>query len=283
MAQKFAFITGVSSGIGFGLYQSFLEAGYITIGTVRNPSDAQKLAHKSNSNSHILVFDVQNIEHMNEEMEKISHILNENRLDILINNAGIAVPGPLELLTEHEFEQQLDVNVKAVRRITNKLLPYLKVDKPGRIINISSISGLFNSPFNGAYCISKHALESMTEIYRRELMSFGVQVVSIQPGPIKTEIWKKNIGSLNKYFDSEYGPILKKADKMIENSEKNALPVEDVIRLVWRIINTKNPRINYLIHKKKWTFLFLIKIIPNKWVDKLVAKTLKNSDQYRPV
>jgi len=283
MQQKFVFITGVSSGIGYGLYHSFVNAGYVTIGIVRNPSDAQKLRQTSSENGHILVFDVQNIEHMNLELEKITHILSENKLDILINNAGIAVPGPLELLTEHEFELQLDVNVKSVRRITNKLLPYLKVAQSGKIINISSVSGLFNSPFNGAYCISKHALESMTEIYRRELMAFGVQVVSVQPGPIKTEIWKKNIGSLNKYFNSDYSQILKKADKMIENSEKNALPVEDVIKLIWRIIKTKNPKTNYLIHKKKWSFLFLIKFIPSKWVDKLVAKTLKSSDRYRPV
>ena len=224
-------ITGVSSGIGRASLDLLHEKGYHIFGSVRNQADADKLSKIYPDRFTPLVFDVQN----HDEVVRASKVVFEHceTLAGLINNAGIAIPGPLEHLSEKQFEKQLDVNLKSIRRITNLFLPLLGAKlnaskPPGRIINISSVSGLFNSPYNGAYSISKHALESMTDIYRRELRRYGIKVIAIEPGPIKTEIWKKNLNKMDEFKDSDYYEVLQKADKIIEKTEHSALPVENV-------------------------------------------------------
>jgi NAD(P)-dependent dehydrogenase (short-subunit alcohol dehydrogenase family) len=284
--MKNIFITGVSTGIGYDALTSLVSRGYFVIGTVRKPEDADKLKKEFGDKCIILVFDVRDVETSMAEISTVIPKMEKEGLYCLINNAGIAIPGPLQHITEDEFEQQMDVNVKSVRRITNTFLPYLGTDKkyePGKIINISSVSGLFNSPYNGSYCISKHALESMTDVYRRELAMFGIRVSAIQPGPTKTEIWNKSKGTLDRFKDTVYGELLSSADKMIENAEKSAFDVKVVTDIIIDIIQSKQPKTRYLIHRKKFLFRMLAFYLPDKFVDKMIAKTLAKKDNYRPV
>ena len=279
-------ITGVSTGIGRASLDLLHEKGYHIFGSVRNQADADKLSKIYPDRFTPLRFDVQN----HDEVVKASKVVFEQceTLVGLINNAGIAIPGPLELLSEEQFEKQLDVNVKSIRRITNLFLPLLgtkpgSAKQPGRIINISSVSGLFNSPFNGAYSISKHALESMTDIYRRELRRYGIKVIAIEPGPIKTEIWKKNLNKMDEFKDSDYYEVLQKADKIIENAERNALPVENVSRLVAKCLTVSRPKTRYIVHKHKFAFRLMAYYLPDKITDWLVHKTLTSSNRHRPI
>jgi NAD(P)-dependent dehydrogenase (short-subunit alcohol dehydrogenase family) len=284
--MKNIFITGVSTGIGYDALTSLVSRGCFVIGTVRKSEDADKLKKEFGDKCIILIFDVRDVDKCTAEIKKVIPKLEKEGLFCLINNAGIAIPGPLQHITEDEFEQQMDVNVKSVRRITNILLPFLGTDKkytPGKIINISSVSGLFNSPYNGSYCISKHALESMTDVYRRELAMFGIRVSAIQPGPIKTEIWNKSKGTLDRFKDTVYGELLSSADKMIENAEKSAFDVKVVTDIIINILQSKQPKTRYLIHRKKFLFRMLAFYLPDKFVDKLIAKTLAKKDNYRPV
>lgn len=284
--MEIVFITGVSTGIGYHAMETLCGLGYHIIGSVRKEEDAKSILARFPDKVTILTFDVRDVEKCKSEIGTIIPMLEKNGLTCLINNAGVAMPGPIQYLADEDFEAQLDVNVKSVRRITNILLPFLGTDKKyqaGRIINISSVSGLFNAPFNGAYCISKHALESMTDIYRRELAMFGIKVIAIQPGPILTAIWSKNLGTLDKFKDTEYGSILSKADKMIENAEKSAFEVDDISQLIVKILRSKDPKTRYLVHRKKTQFKLLAHYLPDKWVDKLVAKTMASGDNYRPV
>ena len=284
--MKNIFITGVSTGIGYDALTSLVSRGYFVIGTVRKSEDADKLKKEFGDKCIILIFDVRDVETSMAEISTVIPKMEKEGLYCLINNAGIAIPGPLQHITEDEFEQQMDVNVKSVRRITNILLPYLGTDKkyePGKIINISSVSGLFNSPYNGSYCISKHALESMTDVYRRELAMFGIRVSAIQPGPIKTEIWNKSKGTLDRFKDTDYGELLSSADKMIENAEKSAFDVKVVTDIIIKILQSKQPKTRYLIHRKKFLFRMLAFYLPDKLVDKMIAKTLAKKDNYRPV
>lgn len=280
------FITGVSSGIGYDAMQTLISKGYHVIGTVRQENDARQIKDTFGVSCTILVFDVTDAAACQSQIGSIIPMLQQDGLHALINNAGIAVPGPLQHLTDGEFLHQLEVNVMAVRRITNILLPYLGTDKryrPGRIINISSVSGLFNSPFNGAYCISKHALESMTDVYRRELAMFGIKVMAIEPGPIKTEIWRKSKGTLDRFKETPYGEVLSSADKMIENAEKSALDVRVISKIITDIVEDKSYQTRYLVHRKPLLFKLLAYYLPDKWADKLIAKTLAKKDNYRPV
>lgn len=286
MQNKYIFITGISSGIGYHIAQTLAGKGFHIIGSVRNSKDASRIKHELGERLTVLIFDVTDIETTRKEIESVFPMLEKEGLSVLINNAGAAVPGPMQYLPEEDFLRQMDINVYAVRRITNLLLPYLGVSKkytPGKIINISSVSGLFNTPYNGAYCISKHALESMTDIYRRELKIFGIQVSAIEPGPIKSKIWKKNKGALDKFLDTEYGHILAKADKIIENSEKSALDTSVISQLIVKIIESDKPATRYLVHRKKWMFKLLAHYLPDKWVDHLIHKSMTKKDKFRPV
>lgn len=284
--SKTIFITGVSSGIGFDAAVTLVRQGYKVIGTVRKTGDADRIKSLLGDNFVPLVFDVTDREACQRQISSVFHLLEADGLFALINNAGMTIAGPLEILPDDEFESVMDVNVFAVRRITNLLLPYLGTNsryQPGKLINISSVSGLFNSPFNGSYCISKHALESMTDIYRRELSMFGISVTAIEPGPVKSEIWAKNKGTLARFADSAYGQILSKADKMIENAEKSAFATRVISDLIINILQNPNPDTRYLVHRKKWMFRLLSHWLPDRMADRLVQKAMSQGDNYRPV
>lgn len=283
--MKIAFVTGVSTGIGLDAIKRLHSSGYGIIGTVRNEIDKKRILGILPS-ANILVFDVTDIKGMEREFQHVKTLLEKHGLALLINNAGMAVPGPLQYIPEDQFDLQLDVNVKAVRRITNLLLPYLGVDtrfEPGQIINISSVSGIFTAPFNAAYSVSKYALEALSDGYRRELSNVGIKVSIIEPGPIKTEIWKKNLGQLDPYLETEYGNVLKSADKIIENAEKSALPVSAVTNVIMKIVTSNKPKERYLVHAKPLLFKLFSRWFPTSLQDKLVAKTFKKGDKHRPI
>lgn len=284
--HKYIVITGVSTGIGRDTLRLLHKKGYYIFGSVRKKTDANKLSLTYPKRFTPLVFDVQDHNAVAEAAKVVFDTC--GALYALINNAGIAVPGPLQHISEEDFERQMDTNLKAVRRITNLFLPLLGASShsntlPGRIINISSVSGLFNSPFNGAYSISKHALESMTDIYRRELRRYGIKVIAIEPGPIKTHIWQKNLNSMEQYAETDYFDVLQMADKMIENAEKSALPVSKISKLILKCLTKKHPKTRYIVHRNRFVFKLLAYYLPDKLVDWFIHKTLKSGNKHRPI
>ena len=284
--KKNIVITGVSSGIGRDAFRLLHHKGYHIYGSVRKEADAKSLTEAYPKGFTPLIFDVQD----QVAVTKAAKIVFDScdRIDALINNAGIAVPGPLQFVSEADFEKQMDVNLKSVRRITNTFLPLLGAapdfkGAPGRIINISSISGLFNAPFNGVYSISKHALESMTDVYRRELRRYGIKVMAIEPGPIKTKIWGKNLNSMKPFADTDYNDILQKANQMIENTEKNALPVTRTSTVILKCITKKHPKTRYIVHKNAFIFKIVANYLPDKLVDWFIHRSLSKGNRHRPV
>lgn len=287
--MPYAVITGISSGIGLDATRMLIENGFHVFGTVRKVSDKQALLKQFPEHLDIIMMDVTEDEAIDSGMKYVQEQIGDSAINVLINNAGVAVPGPLMYMTDEEFFHQINVNVLAVRKLTNAFLPMLGFQEdfphpPGKIINISSVSGLFNNPFNGAYSISKHALESMNDVYRRELLKFGIDVIAIEPGPIKTKIWNKNIGGLDKYKDSLYGDLLKNADRMIKQAEAGALPVEHISNLILKILKSNKPKTRYMVHRKPLLFKIFSKWLPDRMQDRLVWKTLNKKDgKYRPV
>ena len=284
--KKNIIITGVSSGIGRDALRLLHQKGYHIFGSVRKETDAKLLIEAYPQGFTPLIFDVQDQDAVSQAAKVVYDTC--DRIDALINNAGIAVPGPLQFVSEADFEKQMDVNLKSVRRITNTFLPLLGTapdfkGPPGRIINVSSISGLFSSPFNGVYSISKHALESMTDVYRRELRCYGIKVVAIEPGPIKTKIWGKNLNSMAQFADTDYYDILQKADKMIENTEKNALPVARTSNVILKCITKKHPKTRYIVHKNAFVFKIVANYLPDKLVDWFIHRSLSKGNRHRPV
>jgi len=282
------FITGVSSGIGLAATKTLITNGFMVYGTVRSESDKLRLESEMGENFKALICDITDDAALDSSIETLKKYLNGEQIYCLVNNAGIAVPGPLNMVSDQGFFHQINVNLIATRKVTNHIIPIM--DQSGqkqspRIIFISSISGIFAAPFNGPYCISKHALECMIDIYRRELKYMNIKVVGIQPGPIKTEIWRKTVGSFDKFKGGIFDSIIEKADKIIQKTEKTALNVNTVSDCILNIVQKQNPKIRYMIHKNKTLFKLMSYYMPSKWLDSLIWKNLstKNPDKYRPV
>ena len=280
--MKNILITGVSTGIGYDAVRHFLDQGYRVFGSVRKDNDKLRLESEFPSNFVCLQFDVVDVEKIKQAAEEVKTLLAGDSLTALVNNAGYALAGPMALLSDDAFRKQIEVNVFGVRTVTNAFLPLLGAQKnfngkPGKVINISSISGIFNSPMNGAYCVTKHALESMAEVYRRELMIYGIQFSSIQPGPIQSKLWDKNDDTLDEYFDTEYGNMARNTAKIIDTAQQQAQPASVISNLIEKIINKKKPKLSYVVHSNKLQVFFLTRIFPSRMVDYLIFKSLNKS------
>ncbi|NNE27585.1 MAG: SDR family NAD(P)-dependent oxidoreductase [Saprospiraceae bacterium] len=288
MTKDIVFITGVSSGIGYHTCKTLIKNDYSVVGSVRSEEDKARLLKEMGSDFHCLVFDVTDYKAIDKAMEELDQLLKGRSIRYLINNAGIAVPGPLEFIDDEDFQNQIQVNLIAVRYITNSILkrmPKNEIQNKAKIIFISSVSGIFAAPFNGAYCISKHALECMIDIYRRELMIYDIDCISIQPGPIKTRIWSKTMGKFEPFKQTVYANIANKADKILEHSEKHALPVERVTNRILKILNLKRPKTRYIVHTNSFGLKLLANWLPDRFVDRLIWNNLNKADSntYRPV
>jgi len=181
-------------------------------------------------------------------------------------------------MDDEKFRYQMEVNLFAVRIVTNVFLPLLKGNRKnkvqgGKIIMISSISGVFNTPFNGAYCVSKHAMESLAEIYRRELMMYNIDVVSIQPGPIESSLWNKNIDKYPEYDGTDYEQLLYKSNKVMKAAKRNALPARVISKLIHKIL-TKRTKLAFVVNRNWLLTVLFIKFMPARWVDKIFYKQL---------
>jgi NAD(P)-dependent dehydrogenase (short-subunit alcohol dehydrogenase family) len=275
--MKHILITGVSTGIGYDAVRFLLEKGYYVFGSVRKEEDKIKLEADFPNNFSALIFDVTNKDQLNAGLAQVKVELNGAHLCALVNNAGLAVAGPLQLLSEEKFRQQMEVNLFGAWQVTNAFLPLLGAYKgftgtPGKIINISSLSGIFNTPFIGAYCISKHAMESMGEVYRRELMLYGIDVVSIQSGPIASKIWEKNIKKTNEFVDSDYSTMMTKVDRIMKSAQRRALPAEVISKLIYKILSTKKPKCSYIVNSNKLRTIIMVKYLPSRVVDGFIKK-----------
>ena len=277
--MKNIFITGVSTGIGYDAVKHFLQLGYRVFGSVRSDADAARLTQEFPTNFTCLQFDVVDVESIGLAIEKVQAQLGDESLTALVNNAGYALAGPMALLSDTAFRKQMEVNVYGARNVINAALPLLGgtsdfKGEPGKVINISSISGIFNTPMNGAYCVSKHALESMAEVYRRELMIYGIRFSSIQPGPIESQLWEKNDDTLNEYFDTDYGNMAKNTSKIVHAGKRSALPASVISNLIQKIIDSKSPRLSYVVHRNKFRVFALTRMLPKIVVDQLIYKHL---------
>lgn len=274
------FITGVSSGIGLAIAEYFLsKERYHVFGTVRQKSDAQSVKKKLGLNFTPILMDV-----TDESSIKLAYTSLKNQcrdgISLLVNNAGIAVAGPLKHITAADLKKQLDVNLIGVLTVTNTFLPLLGGDldskyPPGKIMNVSSVSGLFNAPFIGPYCISKHALESLSDVYRRELSIYGIKVILIEPGPTKSEIWAKTNDISDKYLDTDYGEIWKTMTKTVEKTEKRAIPARQLAEKIYKVYKKRNPAARYIVTKNKfanWCFFYLV---PTTIKDYFIKASLK--------
>ena len=276
--MKSVVITGTSTGIGYQTSKTLIASGYRVFGSVRTNEDADRVAMELGKNFIPLVFDVTDEQAVKESVSKVSALLDNQTLAGLINNAGIAVFGAVQNLTE--FKHQFDVNLLGVFHCTQAYMDLLGADKdrhgaPGKIINISSISGELAMPFMSAYNMSKFGLEGFSEALRRELMIFGIDVVVVAPGPIKTPIWTKvdKVGMLKRYDNSAYRKVSSKMVRFAEALEKKGVPTEVVAQRILTILTNSKSKTRYRIDAQ-WFQNALLSLLPKRTSDKMIAKQM---------
>ena len=279
--SNYLVITGVSTGIGLELTRQFIAKGYHVFGSVRKVEDAERLQAALGDSFTALLFDVTDYPAIEKAVAVVEEKVGEQGLAGLINNAGIAVGGPALHVDIKDFEYQFQVNVFGLIRCTQLFAPLLGAREnhqtlPGRIINIGSVSGKLGMPFVSPYVGSKFAVEGLSDSLRRELLIYGIDVILIGPGPIKTPIWKKSMDPmLDKFRNSVYHPIMKKSqEKFMEPSIERALSSEKVARIIHREFErAKSParRVNVGQRFKNWT---IPNLLPARVLDKVLGKVL---------
>jgi len=274
-------VTGVSTGIGKAIVEELLNAEFIVIGSVRNISDADNLKEQYKENFFPVKFDVtkkEEIENAKVEVEKILSAKN-SYLSCVINNAGIALGGPVRYLDVDVFRKQFEVNFFGLIEVTKVFLDLLiknnNYTMKNKIINIGSISGKRSYPFVGPYTASKHALEGFSDALRRELLIHEVDVVLIQPGPIRTPIWDKapNIED-NPFLNTEYEIPLRKFNKGYIKLGINGFSPTVIGKRIVKVMNTNKPKARYVITPKIFKNYLIPGFLPDRWVDRLTGKML---------
>jgi NAD(P)-dependent dehydrogenase (short-subunit alcohol dehydrogenase family) len=248
-------ITGVSSGIGLGMARTFLSRGHRVFGSVRSPDKAEELRRTLGANFDPLVFDVCHPHEIERAEATLRTLLPEGRLDAVINNAGYAEIGPLLHVEPDALARQLDALVVGQLRVTQRFFRYLAApgQTPGKIINISSISGVDASPFFGCYVAAKHALEGLSKTLREEVRRYGVAVVVVAPGNIATEIWgKQRSDLLEPYRQTDYFAALQQRLAWIAaDAIPNAMSVEEFASALYDVYADPTPANRYTIIKGK--------------------------------
>lgn len=276
--QKSAVVTGASTGIGRAIAAALAGAGWRVFGSVRKEADAASLKAELGAPFTPLVFDVTDKAAIARGAETVRAALGDATLGGLVNNAGIAVGGPLRYIPLEDLEHQIDVNIYGPLRVTQAFLPMLGADRtykgaPGKIINMSSVAGKLASPFMAPYAISKHGLEALSDSLRRELLIHGIDVIVIGPGAISTPIWAKaDEINVDQYKNTEYFDILGRMRALMQDVGNAGLPADAVGKLVLDIFNNPRPKARYAILKNKFRMWTLPNLLPKRVVDGFLAK-----------
>jgi len=280
-------VTGVSTGIGWGIMKILIQRGFRVFGSVRKTQDAERLSKEFGERFIPLFFDVTDEAAVQVAAQQVREQLNGETLFGLVNNAGIAVPGPLMYLPADDFRHQLEVNLVSVLIVTKAFVHLLGSDrsirgKPGRIINISSVGGQFGGPFLGAYTASKHGLEGFSESLRRELMLYGIDVIIIGPGSVATPIWDKaEKEDLSLYADTEYADAARRLQKYMIEDGRKGYPPEKVGEVVLHALTTPRPRVRYAVIPGSSLRRIIQMLLPKRFVDKIIARNLGFKQEQR--
>lgn len=277
--MKSAVITGVSTGIGYASTALLIEKGFHIFGSVRREEDARRLSEVFGKAYTPLVFDITDGQAIEKAATSIREKLGGQNLTGLVNNAGISVSGPLMHIPLDDVRYQMEVNFFGLLKTTQSFLPLLGTDSkrlggPGRIINISSVSGRRSYPFIGPYAASKHAVEAISDSLRMELLLYGIDVIVIEPGHVKTPIWDKT-PDLSVYQETDYFPVLLQVMTKVLQSKNNSLPDHLIARTIHSALTARKPKTRYLIVKNKFKNWTLIGLLPDRLVDRLYLGRLK--------
>jgi len=270
-------VTGSSTGIGRACALHLDRLGFSVFAGVRREADRERLRGEASENLEPLILDVTDSEDISRAAEHVSKATQAG-LAGLVNNAGIGVGGPLELLSVSDFRHQIEVNLIGQVAVTQAFIPALRRAR-GRLVFISSIGGLLATPYMAPYHASKFGIEAVGDVLRQELRQFGVQVSIVEPGSVATPIWEKGRataeavrGNLSAEGQELYGESLARAEKRLGQTAERGVPPEKVAKVVAHALTAKRPRTRYLVGADARAMATLKKLLPDRLHDRLVAR-----------
>lgn len=269
-------ITGASSGIGQATALHLDRLGFRVFAGVRRDADGSRLRRQASERLTPVLLDVTDPGSIAAARDTVQRLAPDG-LAGLVNNAGIVVAAPLEVLPLDRLRQQLEVNVVGVVAVTQAFLPLVRAAR-GRIVNVSSINGRVTVPVIGAYAASKHALEAVTDACRLELRRWGIHVVAIQPGAIRTPIWETSRAHARE-IAREWNPNAAERYAGVARSIEQpgrapgrAVPPDRVARVVAKALTARRPRTRYAVGWDARIGLWLKRLLPDRLLDRLIAR-----------
>ncbi|GJM25230.1 MAG: short-chain dehydrogenase/reductase [Phycisphaerae bacterium] len=278
-SSKVILITGCSSGIGFATADLLSSAGHTIYATARRAESVAKLDEWSKSHAgrafvdRLDVTDPSTVENVVSRIEK-----EQNRIDCVVNNAGYGQAGPVEEVSLDAWRKQFETNVFGVAAVTQRVLPIMRNQRSGRVVNVSSVVAHLSLPMMGPYCASKHALDAMSLALRVELAPFGVDVVMIEPGPIETE-FRPNVDQNLEAKGNENSPYKRLGDAMDSywnrSFGKTAAKPIAVARAIQKAVESKRPKTRYRITAPAKFAPHLVSHLPDRLLDRIIHWQLK--------
>lgn len=276
--MKSVVITGASTGIGRATAEYLASQGWKVFAGVRKQADGDVLK-AANPDIHPVILDVTNADQIAAAADEVAANLGGEKLGGLINNAGVATIGPLAVQPLDEIRQHFDINVLGLLACVQGFAPLLGMDtqrtgKPGRIVNISSFGGRMAPPFLSAYAATKHAVESLTDSLRRELMVFGIDAICVAPGAVKTPIWDKAEEDEKRepYANTRWADPIRKFTKGFLEAGENGWPAEKIAALITTALTDPTPRAHYAAGPEKLVNYSIARRLPKRMLDKGFAR-----------
>ncbi|WP_087071248.1 SDR family oxidoreductase [Paenibacillus bovis] len=276
--NRVALITGSSSGFGLLIALNLAQQGFVVIATMRDLARRTALEEQAARQGvadriQYLQLDVNEEHSITAAVQTIFR--QHGQIDVLINNAGYAAGGFVEHVPMHAWRDQLETNVFGLIAVTRAVLPIMRKQRNGLIINMSSISGLAAFPGYAPYATSKFAIEGFSESLRHEMAPFGIKVVLVEPGSYRTDIWSKGLGSIHTKPDSPYQPQLDAVLRYSRHSAEHAPDPRQVADLIGRIVHQRRPRLRYPVGQGSGLLVLARKLLPWSWLEWIIRRATK--------
>jgi short-subunit dehydrogenase len=265
--SKIVLVTGASSGIGKAIAIFLSEKGMKVYGTSRRPKESHNLPFT------FVALDVLNPDSIKKAIDFV--IEKESKIDVLINNAGMGITGPIEDTPTDEMRKVFDTNLFGAIDVMKAVLPQMRKQKSGMIINVTSIAGYMGLPFRGIYSATKGALELVTEATRMEVKNFGIDIVNIAPGDFATNIAAGRYHT-PVFENSAYKKVYKENLALMDTHVDSGMNPNEMAKKVFKVINTKNPKVHYKVGGFMEKFSIVLKrVLPDKMYEKLLMNHYK--------
>lgn len=282
-ARGAVLVTGASTGIGRAASLRLDGDGFAVFAGVRKEADAERIAAEGSGRLTPIILDVIDAETIASASRSVAEAVGDAGLRGLVNNAGVALPAPMEIMPLDSFREQLEVNVVGQLAVTQAFLPLIRRAR-GRVVNISSVGGRAASPALGAYAASKFALEGLSDTLRMELHPWGIHVAVIEPGSFGTEIWRRGGDAADSTLEripaerrALYAELIDAVRALARRTEDRGRPPDAVVRAIVHAVTAARPRTRYVVGADARVQIALARLLPDRAYDALVRRMLRSA------